>query len=153
MVSEMYVGEIVMHVLVYLVQQHLHFRGQIRDKLLLNDAVLTKYLIGTEWNPPHMYYSTNYMLLEDLLVPIVEPIDSKIVHCLRNRFQTRRISSWCRHCLFIASNWEVRSPLASIGRCTNPTSIARNLLWFPLTGRIAYQNLLCSLQPVQPATK
>ncbi|KAG5451141.1 Hexokinase [Clonorchis sinensis] len=79
MVSGMYLGEIVRHVLVHLVREGLLFRGEMPEKLQIKDAVHTKYLTEAERDPPHLFYSTHYMLTEDLAVPIVEPLDDRIV--------------------------------------------------------------------------
>ncbi|CAL8097814.1 unnamed protein product [Calicophoron daubneyi] len=79
MVSGMYLGEIVRHILVYLVEKGLLFRGQMPDKLKTRDIILTKYLTETERDPPHLFYSTHYMLTGDLGVPVVDPVDDHIV--------------------------------------------------------------------------
>ncbi|KAF5401166.1 Phosphotransferase [Paragonimus heterotremus] len=79
MVSGMYLGELVRQILIYLVEQKLLFRGEMPDKLRIKDSVLTKYLTEVERDPPHLHYNTHYMLTEDLAVPVVEPLDDKIV--------------------------------------------------------------------------
>lgn len=79
MVSGMYLGEIVRHALIHLVNEGVLFRGEMPEKLQMKDAVHTKYLTETERDPPHLFYSTHYMLTEDLAVPIVEPLDDRIV--------------------------------------------------------------------------
>ncbi|VDP94757.1 unnamed protein product [Echinostoma caproni] len=79
MVSGMYLGEIVRHILVYLVEQKLLFRGEMPEKFKIKDAVATKYLTEVERDPPHLSYRAHYMLTEDLEVPVVEPIDDRIV--------------------------------------------------------------------------
>ncbi|TPP62298.1 Phosphotransferase [Fasciola gigantica] len=79
MISGMYLGEIVRHILVYLVQEKLLFRGEMPEKFLIKDAIATKYLTEVERDPPHLSYRAHYMLTEDLEVRVVEPIDDRIV--------------------------------------------------------------------------
>nr|CAH8856878.1 unnamed protein product [Trichobilharzia regenti] len=79
MVSGMYLGELVRHILVYLVEQNILFRGKLPERLQVRNALLTRYLTDVERDPPHLLYNTYYMLTEDLSVPIVEPIDNRIV--------------------------------------------------------------------------
>ncbi|CAH8563309.1 unnamed protein product [Heterobilharzia americana] len=79
MVSGMYLGELVRHILVYLVEQKILFRGKVPERLQVQNALLTRYLTDVERDPPHLLYNTYYMLTEDLSVPIVEPIDNRIV--------------------------------------------------------------------------
>ncbi|KAK4470328.1 hypothetical protein MN116_005893 [Schistosoma mekongi] len=79
MVSGMYLGELVRHILVYLVEQKILFRGKLPERLKVRNSLLTRYLTDVERDPPHLLYNTYYMLTEDLSVPVVEPIDNRIV--------------------------------------------------------------------------
>ncbi|KAA0198288.1 Phosphotransferase [Fasciolopsis buskii] len=79
MVAGMYLGEIVRHILVYLVKQKLLLRGEMPEKFMIKEAVATKYLTEVERDPPHLSYRAHYMLTEDLEVPVVDPIDDRIV--------------------------------------------------------------------------
>ncbi|KAH8870714.1 Hexokinase [Schistosoma japonicum] len=79
MVSGMYLGELVRHILVYLVEQKVLFRGKLPERLKVRNSLLTRYLTDVERDPAHLLYSTYYMLTEDLSVPVVEPVDNRIV--------------------------------------------------------------------------
>ncbi|KAL7063421.1 hypothetical protein AAHC03_01291 [Spirometra sp. Aus1] len=79
MVSGMYLGELVRLIILDLVDQKLLFRGDLPDSLKAAQSFPTKYISETERDPPHLFYSTHYMLTEDLNVPIVEPIDDRVV--------------------------------------------------------------------------
>lgn len=48
MVSGMYIGELVRHILLHLTKQGLLFRGEIPHKLEVKDSLLTKYLTDVE---------------------------------------------------------------------------------------------------------
>lgn len=48
MVAGMYLGEIVRHILVYLVKQKLLLRGEMPEKFMIKEAVATKYLTEVE---------------------------------------------------------------------------------------------------------
>nr|CDS23579.1 hexokinase [Echinococcus granulosus] len=79
MCSGMYLGEIVRLILLDLIEKGLLFQGQVPERLRSKDNFHTKYITETERDPPHLLYSTLYMLTEDLLVPTVTPQDSRIV--------------------------------------------------------------------------
>ncbi|VDN13672.1 unnamed protein product [Dibothriocephalus latus] len=79
MVSGMYLGELVRLIILDLVDQKLLFRGDLPDSLKTLHSFPTKYITETERDPPHLFYSTHYMLTEDLNVPIVEPVDDRVV--------------------------------------------------------------------------
>ncbi|VUZ47087.1 unnamed protein product [Hymenolepis diminuta] len=79
MCSGMYLGEIVRLILIDLIEKGLLFQGQIPERLRNKDSFHTKYITETERDPPHLLYSTLYMLTEDLLVTTVTPQDSRIV--------------------------------------------------------------------------
>ncbi|VDM01430.1 unnamed protein product [Schistocephalus solidus] len=79
MVSGMYLGELVRLIILDLVDQKLLFRGDLPESLKTCHSFPTKYITETERDPPHLFYSTHYMLTEDLNVPIVEPIDDRVV--------------------------------------------------------------------------
>ncbi|CAH8573963.1 unnamed protein product [Schistosoma bovis] len=79
MVSGMYLGELVRHILVYLVEQKILFRGELPERLKVRNSLLTRYLTDVERDPAHLLYNTHYMLTDDLRVPVVEPIDNRIV--------------------------------------------------------------------------
>nr|QSD99915.1 hexokinase [Echinococcus granulosus] len=79
MCSGMYLGEIVRLILLDLIEKGLLFQGQVPERLRSKDNFHTNYITETESDPPHLLYSTLYMLTEDLLVPTVTPQDSRIV--------------------------------------------------------------------------
>ncbi|VDK32514.1 unnamed protein product [Taenia asiatica] len=79
MVSGMYLGELVRIILMHLVKKGLLFRGEMPDQLLHQGGFLTKMITETERDPPHLFYSTHSVLTEDLKLPIVDPIDDRVV--------------------------------------------------------------------------
>ncbi|CAH8516822.1 unnamed protein product [Schistosoma turkestanicum] len=79
MISGMYLGELVRYTLLYLIEEKLLFRGKVPESLKVRNSLLTRYLTDVERDPPHLLYNTYYMLTEDLSVPVVEPIDNRIV--------------------------------------------------------------------------
>ncbi|KAL5112824.1 Hexokinase [Taenia crassiceps] len=79
MVSGMYLGELVRIILMNLVKRRLLFRGEMPDQLLHQGGFLTKMITETERDPPHLFYSTHSVLTEDLKLPIVDPIDDRVV--------------------------------------------------------------------------
>lgn len=48
MVSGMYLGELVRHILVYLVEQKILFRGELPERLKVRNSLLTRYLTDVE---------------------------------------------------------------------------------------------------------
>ncbi|VDD84178.1 unnamed protein product [Mesocestoides corti] len=79
MVSGMYLGEIVRVILLHLVKQQLLFRGEMPEPLATPGGFHTKLITETERDPPHLFYSTHAVLTEDLKLPIVDPIDDRVV--------------------------------------------------------------------------
>ncbi|VDQ00827.1 unnamed protein product [Trichobilharzia regenti] len=56
MVSGMYLGELVRHILVYLVEQNILFRGKLPERLQVRNALLTRYLTDlTDQNYIYIY--------------------------------------------------------------------------------------------------
>lgn len=89
MISGMYLGELVRLVMLKLVKEGFLFHGH--DVSILNEhgIVHTKYLTETERDPIHLFYSTNYMLTEDLKIPVVQPEDCHIVRYVCERVAAR----------------------------------------------------------------
>lgn len=89
MISGMYLGELVRLVMVKLHSKNILFSGH--DVPILNEpgVVHTKYLTETERDPVHLFYSTNYMLTEDMKIPIVQPTDCHIVRYICERVAAR----------------------------------------------------------------
>ncbi|KAL3307608.1 hypothetical protein Ciccas_013875, partial [Cichlidogyrus casuarinus] len=87
--SGSYLGELVRVVLVSLAEQNLLFRGYVPEVLSKPNSFLTKYITETERDPPHLFYSTQYMLSEDLKVPVAETLDFRIVRYVCELVSTR----------------------------------------------------------------
>ncbi|KAL7063423.1 hypothetical protein AAHC03_01293 [Spirometra sp. Aus1] len=79
MCSGMYLGELVRQILLLLVEKGYLFDGVLPDRLRKSESFHTKYISETERDPPHLLYSTLYMLTEDLLIPSVSLQDCRIV--------------------------------------------------------------------------
>nr|CDS34383.1 hexokinase type 2 [Hymenolepis microstoma] len=79
MISGMYLGELVRIILVNLVKRRLLCRGEMPEVLTKPGSFLTKFVTETERDPAHLFYSTHSVLTEDLEIPIVDPIDDRVV--------------------------------------------------------------------------
>ncbi|VDN10965.1 unnamed protein product [Dibothriocephalus latus] len=79
MCSGMYLGELVRQILLFLTEKGYLFDGIIPDRLRKRESFHTKYISETERDPPHLLYSTLYMLTEDLLISSVSIQDCRIV--------------------------------------------------------------------------
>nr|AKN21572.1 slc25a-4 [Schmidtea mediterranea] len=79
LISGMYLGEIVRLVLVELIEKKLLFKGNLPDAMRKPYSFLTKYMSDCERDPPHLHYSTEYMLRNELLVNTIDSLDCKII--------------------------------------------------------------------------
>ena len=105
MISGMYLGELVRLCMVKLVDEKLLFQGVDVPMLRKQNAVLTKYMTECERDPPHLFYSTSYMLTEDIKIPVVQPEDCHIVRYISERVAARAA--------FLAGAGEFRSNICS----------------------------------------
>ncbi|KAM3172992.1 hypothetical protein ACTXT7_013411 [Hymenolepis weldensis] len=79
LVSGMYLGELVRIILIHLVKRQLLFNGEMPEVLTKRGCFLTKMITETERDPPHLFYSTHFVLTEDLKIPIVDHINDRVV--------------------------------------------------------------------------
>lgn len=75
----MYLGELVRIILIHLVKRQLLFNGEMPEVLTKRGCFLTKMITETERDPPHLFYSTHFVLTEDLKIPIVDHINDRVV--------------------------------------------------------------------------
>ncbi|VDK39970.1 unnamed protein product [Dibothriocephalus latus] len=78
-VAGCYLGEIVRHMIVFLTEKNQLFGGNLPMSLKNPYTFPTKYICEIERDPPHLFYTTEYILREDLKIPNLKMDDLRIV--------------------------------------------------------------------------
>ncbi|BHF63765.1 hypothetical protein SprV_0200676000 [Sparganum proliferum] len=78
-VASCYLGEIVRHMIVFLTEKNQLFNGNLPMSLKNPYTFPTKYICEIERDPPHLFYTTEYILREDLKIPNLKMEDLRIV--------------------------------------------------------------------------